>query len=168
MADFAQYETSIMIPNTQYIRINDKVRTVAGRKSWSYRDNDIVFREIYPAQTFEKILNAYPFVLAVHGMTSQASGKWRTMGVPSPVHGEHIWGRAEMKGNVYSPWIYVTAKKDPREAARSCAEEVLKAFCGLQVKEMLDFFGDVIECTPRYQIEMILNKAAQRYLERSL
>lgn len=168
MMDSIQYETSIMIPNTQYIRINDNVRTVAGEQTWSYRGGDIVFSEIYPIQTFKQILGEFPYLLALHCMTSQTSGKWRKVGVPSPIHGKYIWGRAEMPNNVYSPWVYITAKSEPFYAARFCAEEVLKAFSELQIKEMLTYFDKVIKNTPNYKLGQVLQQSVKEYMAKSM
>ena len=145
-------QNSNEIPNTEYITmVNRPIRTICDR-GWTvgdkmtnnYRDGHISWQNIIgPNETFAKWQARYPFVFALHAMTSQTKGERGKPGNPSPEHGMYIYGRLQMLDEILIPWICVGYNARSCTAASWCLEMVMCTFLYEdQFKKMINDFNN--------------------------
>ena len=121
-----------VIPDTEYITVKrekDRVGIFVGGKPATYYRGVIIYDINYVKNIFAWIQEQNPDITELHVLLSKTSGRYATVGNPSPEHGRYAWCRVKNKGGELGGWVFALARKSVYDCARYCAY-----FCASHVR----------------------------------
>jgi len=121
---------------------------VDGKRTQNYRSGWVSFKEVKsPVMAARKIQEWYPFMGALHSMTSETTPEMEQIkqgmvfGEPLPKPGTQVWGRFNTPYDIASPWWHVANCQDSRWAADWCADKLMwMIMTDQEFKKRLDAF----------------------------
>lgn len=173
------------MPDTETIQPTDIVRLnlkspapaiyVGPNRTQTYRqDGWVTFEEVPLMEGHANIRQKYPFISALHGMTSvtppikDANGK--LTGIipmqPSPKPGLFMYGQFDMMSHL-TPFIFLNSAQRPNWAASKCLDKFMWLILNDPAfTRMLTEFGREIQGKSEAEMPTILQKKIESYFAR--
>ena len=137
-----------VIPDTEYITVKrekDRVGIfVGGKPATDYR-GVIIYDINYVKNIFAWIQEQNPDITELHVLLSKTSGRYATVGNPSPEHGRYAWCRVKNNDGKLGGWVftceYVSAAFSASYCAYDCAFYV-RAFAAFQRAVLVTAFDN--------------------------
>ena len=108
------------IPNTEYITINKDGVFVGGKPATTYRGVKI-YGINYVNDALAWIQEQNPNITELHVLSSNASGKFATVGNPSSTCGRYAWCRVKYIDGKLGDWVFYYAYTSAADCAFNCA-----------------------------------------------
>lgn len=93
------------IPNTEYLTINADGIFIGEKPTMTYRGQKIGLAHC-AISDFKSFQEMYPYVVELHCLSSETTGKYAEAGNPSGAHGANGWCRVRFNDDKTSAWVF--------------------------------------------------------------